>query len=71
MKKIKKIIKVIIFAMISWLLINTIIVLVVYQTLSYYEKKWEKDGTITSIRNLFSENITRIENIKQTIYENQ
>lgn len=64
MKKIKKIIKVIIFAMISWLLINTIIVLVVYQSLSYYEKKWEKDGTITSIRNLLSENITRIRKYK-------
>lgn len=50
--------------MISWLLINTIIVLVVYQTLSYYEKKWEKDGTITSIRNLLSENITRIRKYK-------
>lgn len=68
MKKIKKIIKVIIFAMISWLLINTIIVLVVYQTLSYYEKKWEKDGTITSFQKIsetyFQKISHELENIK-------
>lgn len=61
--------------MISWLLINTIIVLVVYQSLSYYEKKWEKDGTITSFQKIsktyFQKISHELENIKQTIYENQ